>query len=135
MTLPFVKSDDASLGAAIKRHEKLKRRPLGELAGLLTKLSSSDSPDFVRHLDQLVDNRNQLVHHFEDAYGPTLATGRHKEVIAALETQLEDLRHFRAEVQKMALFVLEALRDITFRNTPEYDQMAAVCASIRQRVL
>lgn len=134
VTLPFVKNKDASLGAALRRHEKLKRRPLGELIGDLTKSSSSDSSDFVHYLDQLVDSRNRLVHHFYDTYGLRIATGRHKEVIACLETQLEDLRNFRAGMQQMALFVLEALRDITFHNTPEYDQMAAVCESFRQRI-
>ncbi len=134
VTLPFVKSEDASLSAALKRHQKLKRRPLGELVEVLTKSSSSDSPDFELHLDQLVDNRNPLAHHFHDTYGPRIATGRHKEVIASLETQLEDLRNFRTGMQQMALFVLEALRDITFNNAPEYDQMAAVCESFRQRI-
>lgn len=134
VTLPFVKSKDASLGAAIIRHEKLKKRSLGELAKILTKSSSSDSLGFEQYLEKLVNSRNQIVHHFHDTYGPKIAAGRHKEVIASLETQLEDLRNCRAEMQKMALFVIEALRDITFHGTPEYDQMAAACESFRQRV-
>ncbi len=134
VALPFVASKDASLGAALRRHEKLKRRPLGDLVGSLTQASSLEPPDLKQYLAQLVDDRNRLVHHFNETYGQSLATGNYKDVIASLEAQLVGLRSFRTGTEQLALFVMEALRDITFRNTPEFEQMASICASFRQRV-
>ena len=134
LTLPFLSSDDDSLGAALRRHEKLKRRTLGELVGNLTDSSSSDSLDFAKYLEQLVNTRNQIVHHFNETYEVRIASGGQKEVIASLESQLTNLRGLRATTEQLALFVLEGLRDVTFHNTPEYEQMAALCATFRQRV-
>jgi hypothetical protein len=131
--LPYANSKDTSVGAALQRHSELKRKPLGELVGLLLKYSSV-AHDFRRDMEDLVDRRNRLVHHFEETYGPLLAEGRHEDVVSALERQLADLRGFRSAAREMALFVLEALRDVTFRDRPEYGEIAAACASIRQRV-
>ena len=53
ITLPFTGSEDPSLTAALKRHEKLKKRTLGELAGKFVDSTTSDSLDFAKHMADL----------------------------------------------------------------------------------
>ena len=134
VALPFVKSNDPSLGAALKRAEKLKKRTLGELTGKLVVASTSDSLDFAQHMVYLVAARNQVVHHFNETYGAQIASGSHQDVFNSLETLLANLKSYRAVLEQVVLTVLEALRDVTFRDTPEYSQISELCDSFRSRV-
>ena len=133
--LPFTNSEDPSIGAALKRYDKLKRRPLGELAGKLVNATTSDSLDFAEHLAQLVNGRNQVAHHFNESYGAKLAAGQHQEVIESLEALLLNLMAFRSSLEQMVVALFESLRDVVYRGTPQYKQMAALCASFRARVV
>ena len=134
LALPFVGADDPALGAALKRAEKLKRRTLGELTGKLVEASASDSLDFAGHMAHLIDARNRVVHHFNETYGAQIAAGAHQEVVASLQELLTNLRSYRNVSEQLALAVLEGLRDVTYRDTPEQSQLAELCASIRARV-
>jgi hypothetical protein len=134
ITLPFTTSEDPSLDASLKRHEKLKKRTLGELAGKFVDSSTSDSLVFARHMAYLVATRNQVVHHFNETYGAQISAGAYQEVFDSLETLLANLKIFRSVVEQLALVIFEGLRDVTFRDTPEYEQMAALCASFRARI-
>ena len=134
LALPFVKSEDPSLGAALKRAEKLKKRTLGELTGKLVEASTSDSLDFAQQMAYLVATRNQVVHHFDETYGAQISSGAHQDVLASLETLLANLKNYRAVLEQVVLTVLEGLRDVTFRDTPEYSQFSELCASFRSRV-
>lgn len=133
--LPFTDAKDPSLGAVIRRQDKLTRRPLGELAGKLLEASTSDSVGFAEHLAKLVDARNRVVHHFNEAYGAKFAAGQTREIASSLESVLLNLKAFRASLEQVALALFEALRDVMYRGTPEYQQMAALCASFRARVV
>jgi hypothetical protein len=134
ITLPFVSSEDPSLAASLKRHEKLKKRTLGELTGKFVDSATSDSIDFARHMAYLVATRNQVVHQFDETYGAQLNAGSYQEVFDSLETLLVNLKIFRSVVEQLALSVFEGLRDITFHGTPEYEQMASICALFRARI-
>lgn len=85
-------------------------------------------------MDYLVAARNQVVHHVDETYGAQLSAGAYQEVFDALETLLANLGILRSAVEHMALLVLEGLRDVTFRDTPEYEQMAALCATFQSRI-
>jgi len=136
ITLPFMGADseDACLGAALKRHEKLRKRTLGELAGRFVDSTSADSLDFAKHMAYLVATRDQVVHHFNETYGAQLSSGAYQEVYDSLETLLANLKTFRSTLEQLALVMLEGLRDFTFHGTPEHEQMASLCASFRARV-
>ena len=134
ITLPFMGTEDASLNESLKKHEKLKKRTLVELAGRFVDSTTSDSLDFEQHLAYLVATRNQVVHHFNETYGERLSSGSYQEVFDSLETLLANLKTFRSVVEQLSLAVFEGLRDVTFRGTPEYGQMATLCASFRARV-
>jgi hypothetical protein len=132
--LPFVKSKDPSLTAALARAEKLKRRTLGELTGKFVEASTSDSLDFAEHMAYLVAARNQVVHHFNETYGAQISSGAHQDVFESLKVLLANLKSYRAALEQFALTVLEGLRDVTFRDTPEYSQVSELCASFRSQV-
>ena len=132
--LPFAKSKDPSLAAALKRAEKLKKRTLGELTGKFVEASTSDSLDFAEQMAYLVAARNQVVHHFDETYGAQISSGAHQDVLESLKALLANLKSYRAALEQFALKVLEALRDVTFRDTPEYSQVSELCASLRSRV-
>ncbi len=134
VSIPFFASDDPSLGSALRRAEKLKKRSLGDLTGHLVAASTSDTPDFGEQLAQIVSARNQVVHHFEETYGSLVADGRHAEVVVALEQVLGDLKAYRSMAQQMALHVLEGLRDVTFLHTPERAEIETICASFKARI-
>lgn len=133
--LPFTNLDDPSIGAALKRHDKLKRRPLGELTGKLVDATTSSSLDLAEHLAQLVHGRNQVAHHFNETYGADLASGQHHEVIEQLEVLLLNLQAFRSSLEQMVLALFESLRDVVYRGTPQYEEMAELCSTFRARVV
>lgn len=132
--LPFCNSKDPCLKAAVQRAGRLKRRTLGELTGKFVEASTSDSLDFAKHMEYLVNARNLVVHHFTETYGPQIASGAHQNVLGTLEGLVADLKNYRALLEQVALTIVEAMRDITFRNTPEYSQISELCASFRSRV-
>ncbi|GAB3091384.1 hypothetical protein [Lysobacter terrae] len=134
LALPFLKSNDPRLGAALKRAEKLKKRTLGDLTGKFVDASTSDSLDFAQHMAYLVDARNQVVHHFNETYGAKINAGAHQDVLESLRTLLSNLKTYRALLEQIVLTVLEGLRDITFRDTPEYSQISELCDSFRSQV-
>ena len=132
--LPFLGSDDPNLGSALRKGEKLQKKMLGQLVGHFVDSTTSDSLDFAQHMARLVASRNEVVHHFNDTYGAQLQAGDLASVFASLQTLLSNLTIFRSTTEQIALVILEGLRDVTFANTPEYDQMAELCSSFRQRV-
>jgi len=132
--LPFLNNnDDPSLSAALKKHERLKKKTLGELAGMFVDSTTSESLDFAKHMAYLVATRNQVVHHFNETYGQKLTSGATQEVFDSLETLLANLRILRTTTEQIALAIFEGLRDFTFKDTPQHHQMADLCARLRER--
>lgn len=134
VTLPFAGSEAVGLEESLRRYEKLKKRSLGELVGRFFDATTADSLDFAKHMAYLVAARNQVVHHFNETYGSQLANGDCQGVYDSLETLLSNLDTFRSTAEMLALAIFEGLRDVTYRGTPEYEQMAALCASFRTRI-
>lgn len=130
--LPFTDSTDSSIGAALRRHRKLQSSTLGLLMKQLTKASASSRDDFRRQAGELVKRRNDVVHRFAETYGPLLKAGHHQEVVASLRVLEADLVAMRDALAQAVACLLEALRDTTFLGTPEYGEMAEVCASFRR---
>src|SRR3954467_7662446 len=89
--LPFSPSKDPSLRGALKRMEKLSKDTFGGVIKKFVKSSSSTSNRFEQHVSGLVKRRNQLVHHFGEAYGDALRSGNHQKIIDALRIHLNDV--------------------------------------------
>lgn len=134
ITLPFIGPAAAPHREITKQLERLQKRTLGDLTGKFVDSTNSHSLDFAQHMDYLVDTRNKVVHHFCETYGAQLNSGAHQEVINVLATIHANLKGFRSVLEQIALVVLEGLREVTFRDTPEYEQFAMLCASFRQNI-
>ncbi|WP_036165465.1 hypothetical protein [Noviluteimonas dokdonensis] len=132
--LPFTHTKDPSLAGALARAEKLKRRTLGDLVGKLVDASTSKSDHFEADLANLVDDRNRVVHHFAETYGKQLKDGDVEGVITALRTIRANAKALEQAVEGLALRLMEALRDITYRGTPEFDDFDALCVEFRNRL-
>lgn len=115
--LPFLNNaDDTSLGAAITKHEQLKKRTFGFLADTLVKSTTSDTMHFSQHMEYLVTTRNQVVHHFNETYSEELLSGDIQDVFSSLETLLTNLKTLRFGIEKIALVICESTRDVTFKK-------------------
>jgi hypothetical protein len=134
LILPFTDSIDPSVSGALARHEKLKKRTFGDLVVRFLDSSTSDSLALSKHLEDLVDQRNRIVHHFGATYGAQLRSGETSHVIGSLQTLQANVEGFRAALEQAALRLLETLRDVTLSDTPEYQDYANLCASFRQRI-
>jgi hypothetical protein len=132
--LPFTDSQDPSLGGALARREKLEKVTLGSLVGQFVDASKSDSPNFAQHLATLVEKRNQIVHQFGETYGEQLRSGDSQQVISLLRAHLANVKSLGATLEQLVLRLSEAMRDITFRDTPEQKSMCDLCEAFRERV-
>ena len=132
--LPFTDSKDPSITGAMSHHEKIKKRTFGDLIERFVDASRSDSDSFQQHLVRLVDHRNQIVHHFGEIYGEQLRSGNSQQVVDSLRVVLANVDAFRSALEQAALHLFEAVRDITFVGTPEYQKFDDLCALFRRRV-
>src|SRR4051812_15012761 len=85
--LPFAKSEDSSVAGVLARLEKLSKGTFGGLITKFVETTTSNSNQLEQHLTGLVNRRNQLVHHFGEAYGDALRLGNHEKVIDSLRVQ------------------------------------------------
>lgn len=134
LILPFTDTRDPSVGAALARHEKLKRRTLGELVGKFVDTATSKSEHFQQDLAKLVDDRNMVVHHFSETFGEQLRAGDAAIVISSLRIMRANARSFELVIERTALGLVEGLRDTTFRGTSEFEDFAALCSEFRERI-
>jgi hypothetical protein len=132
--IPFTDSQDPSIRGALSRHEKLKKRTLGDLVGKFMGTATSENAELEKHLAHLVDQRNKIVHHFSETYGEQLRAGESQLVIDSLRLLLVNIEAFRSTLEQMAILLFEAIRDTTFLGTPEYKDMDDLCATFRLRV-
>ncbi|KGQ20771.1 hypothetical protein LF41_1311 [Lysobacter dokdonensis DS-58] len=75
-----------------------------------------------------------MVHHFAETYGKQLKDGDVEGVITALRTIRANAKALEQAVEGLALRLMEALRDITYRGTPEFDDFDALCVEFRNRL-
>ncbi|CAG4970763.1 hypothetical protein [Novilysobacter luteus] len=132
--VPFMATEEATLQSVIQTHGKLQRRMLGQLVGHFVDSTTSDTLGFAQHMAQLVNDRNRIVHHFNDTYGAQLASGDIASVISSLQAVLGNITNFRSVTVQLALVIFEGLRDTTFYGTPEYEQFSELCAKFRKQV-
>ena len=78
------------------RLDSMQRRPLGQVvkefvAG--TTVQGGNIADVETYFSRLVSRRNDVVHHFFEAFGADLAAGNEKRVLRELARLCEDLLH------------------------------------------
>ncbi|PTR32871.1 hypothetical protein C8J98_10480 [Luteibacter sp. OK325] len=128
---PFMREHDGALGTILKEHQALAKKTLGVVAGQFVEAMSGETELFKQYIQELVTERNKIVHHFGENYGALLAAEKHAEVMAGLRKQHERSLSLLRLLQELALAIAVALRDTIYWNTAEEADFAAVCESFR----
>jgi hypothetical protein len=72
--LPLIKhNEEHCLAGLDERRKKFVRKTLGELVGALADSNQTPSDDFTKYLNTIVNDRNNLVHHFRQMYGAAVS--------------------------------------------------------------
>lgn len=131
--VPMTGTGDPSITGILGRALALASKPLGLLAGRFVDACAGDTDSLMALIKQVVYERNEVVHHFGQRFGPLLASGHHAEVLDELRARNRRARELRHLLQPIALAVMEAIRDGVYANTPEYQEMSDLCMSLRAR--
>jgi hypothetical protein len=129
--LPFMNSDDPAFASIFARQAKLAKKSLGDLAGQFVASASSDGGTLESFMKGIVEERNQIVHHFQERFGDLLEQGRFEEVLESLRDHHARAMELVRVLREMSLAIAEAMRDTTFAGTPEYGEFAAICEKAR----
>ena len=130
----FTNNTESSLSSALLRHKKLSKQTFGQLVGEFKASSVFTSNDIIAQLDLLVNRRNNVVHHFHETFSSDLVSGNTNNVILALREHQTEISALRDMLGQMALRLFEAIRDTTFKDTPEFADMDAVCSALQKNV-
>jgi hypothetical protein len=133
--VPFTSSDAADLSSVTGRHLALSRKTLGFIAGKFSEAMTDGTVEMQAHIKQIVDERNQVVHHFAEHFKDTLSRGAHDEVLDSLRGRHERALHLLQTLRMLALELMKTLRDSVYRGTEEYADFADLCESLRTSVV
>jgi hypothetical protein len=129
--LPFIDLQGAPhcLSGLPTRVGQVSKQTLGQLIGTLQERVQTDRPDFAGVLEQIVSDRNALVHHFVATFGALPKTEEgHAELLQLLDAQLELVKALESTVHGLLVGVLQTLRDTREMASPAYQEFAAICA-------
>jgi len=129
--IPFVSSDNPALDSIVAVHAKLAKKSLGEVAGQFADAGSGDVEAFKSYVKQIVGERNEIVHHFQDRFGGLLAEAKYQEVLGALHSHHQRALQLLHVLREFALVIAETMRDSIFASTPEYAEIAKLCEGAR----
>ncbi|MBZ4039651.1 hypothetical protein [Novilysobacter selenitireducens] len=127
--LPLVDLEGApdALSNLKQRADKVSLKTLGALGGRFLE-NVTTSPDLDAELDQLIKERNQLVHHFHSCGLYDLSSIEGCEAAARrLEAQHHKVRRLMQVVDLLLHAAFEAACETTFAGTPEYVEFRALC--------
>jgi hypothetical protein len=131
LLVPFIDAQDAPhvLHGLPERGRKVSKQTLGQLMGSLQQnVEFSDPASFEAMTKRVVEDRNNLVHHFHSTLGPLLATDEgHEEVVNTLDRQFESVRALEQIAHGLMAGILRALRDSSPLNSDSYKDFASIC--------
>jgi hypothetical protein len=128
--VPFLSIGEAMhcLDGLKQRHAQAAKHTLGQLVGSFLEATSSDDPRAKEMVERVLEDRNNLVHHFHSTLGrDSLTLEGCVRVSGHLDAQFEAIKALEGLVSGLLLDVLHALRDITFTGTADYEDFAALC--------
>jgi hypothetical protein len=129
--LPFIdlKGAPHCLSGLETRVGHVSKQTLGKLIGTLQERVQADSPEFAAMLEQIVIDRNALVHQFAATFGtlPNTEEG-HDELLKLLDAQLEQVKALEDTVHGLLVDVLRTLRASREEASPASKEFAAICA-------
>jgi hypothetical protein len=107
---PFMDSSDASVAGILARSAALKKKTLGIVARQFLNGVSGDAGDFKRYLAKIIEERNEVVHHFSERFGPLLAAGRQEEIFSDLKRRHREAAALSQALREMASQLGELLQ-------------------------
>ena len=129
--VPFMNSDDPATTSILARHAKLGKRSLGDVSGQFVGAMSGDVEALECLVRQIVEERNEIVHHFQDRFGDLIQKGGYEEVLDALRGHHGRALDLLRVLREMSLALAEAMRDGMFAGTPEQGEIALLCEKAR----
>jgi hypothetical protein len=109
--VPLMSNEDPSVTGLMDRARALKKQSLGLVAGKFMERASGDIEDFKGYVGKIVDDRNEVVHHFSERLGPLLESGMHDELFAELRRQHTAAAAFSRALRELASAIQAALCD------------------------
>lgn len=129
--LPFINIGDAPhcLHGLGERHAQLAKTTLGQLVKSFYEVAKCEDGSLQALIERVLNDRNNLVHHFHETLGrDALTRDGCNRIIAALDDQFEAIKLVEEIVTEILQQLLRAIRDITFQGTPDYEDIASLCA-------
>lgn len=128
--LPFIDIRGAShcLDGLVDRHGQVAKNTLGQLVEAFLRFVLSDPPNLADAAQKILNDRNNLVHHFHASLGTHTSTAEGCAwVMNQLDEQFAEIKLFEQLVSGLLLDVLHALRDKTFKGSPGSTDFDALC--------
>ena len=123
------------LNGIIERQEKSSKQMLGLVVKDFLKKFRLDQSELRAQFEELLEGRNRLVHHFSQQYGSELQTSAGCEnIIRELKKQYQVVHAFASMLEGLRAALLDGLCETTFRGTPEYEEMRAMCTELKARL-
>ena len=129
--LPFANADDPNLSSIIARHQKLTKKPMGELAGQFILAASGDTTDLEAFVKSIVDKRNTVVHHFFDVHGENISKGQFDTVLADLSALHEEALSLLKMLQGVSLAIFELMRESKIGDIEHQNEFTQLCEQAR----
>ncbi|UKO97655.1 OST-HTH/LOTUS domain-containing protein [Nostoc sp. UHCC 0870] len=113
--LPFISHPTApqkDIDDIRKQREFVKAKTLGLLVNSLVKSTDSNVDYYAKNLKNIVNKRNQLVHHFGDKQGLNILTTEEgcKTCLICLNEQYQEAIYFYKEIEVLVFILLDLLQ-------------------------
>ena len=132
--VPLFDGDRQTWSSVLAKHQNLSREPLGRVVGLFLAATTGDRDELQGFLKRLVDQRNEVVHHFSEKFGHQIAEGDYRAVADELKTLHERATDLLKTLRELAILAVESMRDTVFLRTESYDEIAALCEGARKNL-
>lgn len=111
-----------------RRRDQVQRQTLGQLLESFGTHVRSDNPGFGEMLNQVVKDRNDLVHHFATQYRSQSGTQLDDEdLLRKLDAQLDTITMLENLVRGFLTDVVGAVRDAFEPDSERYRQFDSIC--------
>jgi hypothetical protein len=134
LTLPYMHAKGSARGdvAFARFREKTKGQTLGKLVQDLQESMTADNDNLALYLERMVEQRNQLVHHFFEIPGVSLSTAAGcRAAIHVLDEQHSEARALQDLVHALGVSLGAALTKATFKDDAE---LVAACTALKQQL-
>ena len=129
--LPFINIGKAShcLQGLAERHAQIAKTTLGPLVNSFFEVAKCEDGSLQALIECVLKDRNNLVHHFHETLGrDALTRDGCNRIIATLDDQFEAIKSVERIVTDILQQLLRTIRDITFQGSPDYEDIARLCA-------